>query len=111
MTDMARKKRTDYPSFSNGTEFMDWLGRNCDRCVKAEHPIVKHKMLTGYANKGRCRVNEEILDSVETDGVTRRVSRIIKGGSCPYIRTEWPRRKRGKARDGEPTLFDGTDED
>lgn len=98
------KKRTDYPTFSNGTEGMTWMGRNCDRCIKAERPIVKCKMVVGYANKGLCRVNKEILDSMLTGGVTRRVNRIINQDVCPFIRTEWP--KRGKADKDYPKLFD-----
>ena len=99
------KKRTDYHTFSSGTESEVWMGYNCDRCIKAEHPIVKHKMLVGYANKGRCRVNQEILDSMLTGGVSRRVNKIINSSLCPFIRTEWPKHKRYK-RDTDPRLFD-----
>lgn len=98
------KKRTDYPTFSNGTESMLWLGRNCDVCVKAEHPIVEHKILKGYANKGRCKVNKEILDSMLTDGVTKRVHKIITMPECPFRKTEWGKRK--KKIDNEPKLFE-----
>jgi len=98
------KKRTDYPGFSNGTEFMLWMGRNRDRCIKAERPIIKCKVLVGYANKGRCKVNYEImLASVGTGTVTKRVSKIINSPDCPFIKTEWPKRKRA---DNEPKLFD-----
>lgn len=101
------KKRTDYPGFSNGTEFMSWMGRNCDRCIKAEHPIIKCKMLVGYANKGRCKVNYEImLASVTTGTVTKRVSKIIEGADCPFIRTEWPKHSKRRKVDTEPKLFD-----
>lgn len=97
------KKRTDYPTFSNGTEGMYWMGRNCDRCIKAEHPIIKFKVITGYANKGRCKVNQEILDSMLTDGVSKRVHKIINSPTCPFIKTGWPKRKKA---DNEPKLFD-----
>lgn len=100
------KKRTDYPTFSNGTEGMTWMGTNCDRCVKAERPIIKYKMLIGYANKGRCRVNQEILDSMLTNGVTKRVSKIIRMRTCPFIRTEWPTRKQKNKNENYPKLFD-----
>ncbi len=98
-------KRTDYPTFSNGTEGMDWMCRNCDKCIKAERPIVKYKVLLGYANRGRCKVNEEILGSMVTGGVTRRVSRIIRNPVCPFLKTDWPKRQRNKGAD-DPTLFD-----
>ena len=98
------KKRNDYPGVSNGTEFMLWMGRNCDRCIKAERPIIKCKVLVGYANKGRCKVNYEItLASVGTGAVTKRVSKIINSPDCPFIKTGWPKRKKA---DNEPKLFD-----
>lgn len=101
------KKRTDYPGFSNGTEFMSWMGRNCERCIKAEHPIIKCKMLVGYANKGRCKVNYEImLASVTTGTVTKRVSKIIEGADCPFLKTEWPRRRKTEKDKNYPKLFD-----
>ena len=100
------KKRTDYPTFSNGTEGMIWMGRNCDRCIKAEHPIIKFKVLVGYANKGRCRVNQEILDSMFSNGVTKRVNRIIHAPVCPFIKTEWPRRGKGDKDKNYPKLFE-----
>lgn len=99
------KKKTDYPTFSNGTEGMIWMGRNCDRCIKAEKPVIKYKVLVGYVNKGRCRVNKEILDSMLTGGVTKRVSRIIKGLNCPFLKTDWPKRNPAK-KDGDPKLFE-----
>lgn len=99
------KKKTDYHTFSNGTEGMEWLCHNCERCIKAEHPIVKFKVIVGYANKGRCRVNQEILDSMLTNGVSRRVNKIINMPRCPFLKTDWPRRKRNKRYD-YPKLFD-----
>jgi len=84
---------------------MEWLGHNCDQCIKAEHPIIKCKMLVGYANKGRCRVNKEILDSMLTNGVSRRVNKIINSPRCPFLKTDWPARKRRK-KDTDPKLFD-----
>ena len=100
---MMARKRMDYPTFSNGTEGMSWMGRNCDRCIKTEHPIVKFKVIVGYANKGRCKVNKEILDSMLTGGVSRRVNKIINSPVCPFIRTEWPGRNKV---DYEPKLFE-----
>ena len=100
------KKRTDYPTFSNGTEGMMWMERNCDRCIKAEHPIVKFKMVVGYANRGRCRVNKEILDSMLTNGVTKRVHRIIEGQVCPFLKTEWPKKKKVIKNKEYPVLFE-----
>ncbi len=98
------KKRTDYPTFSNGTEGMNWMALNCDRCVKAEHPIIKFKVLVGYANRGRCKVNKEILDSMVTNGVSRRVSRIIRKPVCPFLKTDWSKKRENKV--DYPELFD-----
>ena len=100
------KKRTDYHTFTSGTESEVWMGCNCDRCIKAEHPIVKHKMLVGYANKGRCRVNQEILDSMLSGGVSKRVNKIINGSRCPFLKSEWPRRRKSDKNKNYPKLFD-----
>lgn len=100
------KKRTDYPTFSNGTDEMEWLGHNCEHCIKAEHPIVKFKMIVGYANKGRCRVNQEILDSMLSGGVSKRVNKIINGSRCPFLKSEWPRRRKSDKNKNYPKLFD-----
>lgn len=105
MTGM-RKKRKDYPTFSNGTEFTVWMEANCDRCIKAERPVIKHKMVVGYANKGRCRVNEEIIESMVTDGVSKRVNKIINSPICPFIKTEWPNRQRRNKEENYPKLFE-----
>lgn len=100
------KKRTDYQAFSNGTEGMVWMGLNCDRCIKAEHPIIKFKVITGYANKGRCKVNKEILDSMLTNGVSRRVNKIIDSPRCPFLKTEWPRHSKRRKTDTDLKLFE-----
>ena len=83
------------------------MGRNCNRCIKAERPIIKCKMLVGYANKGRCKVNYEImLSSVTTGTVTKRVSKIIEGTDCPFIKTEWPSRRKADKNKNYPKLFE-----
>lgn len=99
-------KKTDYPTFSCGTDAMWWFEHNCDVCIKAEHPIVQGKRVVGYANKGRCKVNSELLDSAVTGGVTLRVHRIIADlKPCRFLKSEWDKRKR-KVKDDYPTLFE-----
>ncbi len=105
------KKRKDYPTFSNGTDWMIWMGINCDHCIKAERPVIKCKMLVGYANRGRCKVNKEILDSMISGGVSKRVNKIINDTICPFIKTEWPRRGKADKNKNYPNLFgDGIQE-
>ena len=99
------KKRIDYPTFSCGTDAMWWFEHNCALCIKAEHPIVEHKHVTGYANRGRCKVNFELLESAATGGVTRRVHRIIEDlKPCPFRKTEWD--KHSKRNNDYPKLFE-----
>ena len=100
------KKRTDYPTFSNGAEGMEWLAHNCERCIKAERPVIEFRKIVGYVNKGRCRVNQEILDSMLTNGVTKRVNRIINTPRCPFIKTEWPKRRKTDKNKHYPQLFE-----
>ena len=101
------KKRTDYPAFSSGTQAAAWMEHNCDQCIKAQRPVVKHKMVVGYSNKGRCKVNEEITIAwVGTGTVTQRVSKIVQAPVCPFLRTEWPRRGKGDKDKNYPKLFE-----
>lgn len=72
---MKNQKR--FPLFSNGTEFMIWTWRNCDKCIKAVFYNEKKDIYPKY----KCRV------------------------ICPYIKTERQSKKPMKNNDNELTLF------
>lgn len=91
-----------YPAFSNGTEFMWWQGRNCDRCVKASRYDAKRDDYTKY----RCQVQHDIELASVTDGmVKKRVYDICSQSDCKYLQTT--RKKYPKnTKSNIPSLFD-----
>ena len=94
-------KKIAKPLFSNGTEFMMWESENCDRCIKAPKP---HEDGKSYS-KSRCAIYNEITRQCMGYGNEPVSQRAINAttGRCPYIRTEWPKRKR-KSNDQSLTL-------
>lgn len=81
-----------YILFSNGTEFMEWQSRNCERCVKA----VWYNEKKDFYPKYRCAVQRDIEKAAIADGCgTKRVYHATHSDICPYIRTE---RKPSKQR-------------
>jgi hypothetical protein len=95
-------KKAKYPSFSNGTEFMWWTGRNCDLCVKASH--LRESVAGEEYTAFRCAINKEI--TLECAGMIENVSQrtydICQKADCPYKQTE---RKKYRKKDNSPTLF------
>jgi len=85
--------------FSNGTEAMMWMNRNCERCWKYN----PEKEL----GKSICKIEEQVsigfIDS--GDSMTERTKKIIEKADCPYRQETRPVYKK---RDKEPmTLFEG----
>ena len=96
------KNQKKFPLFSNGTEFMLWQGRNCDRCIKAVFYNEKKDIYPKY----KCRVQEHIDIACITDGMgSERDYKATHSYICPYIKTEKPRKKPRKNNDNELTLF------
>jgi hypothetical protein len=86
--------------FSNGTEFMVWQTRNCERCVKA----VWYNEKKGMQPKYRCKIQNEIELAAVTDGTgSKRAANATHKAVCPYLKTQrTPKRK----KDVEPKLFE-----
>lgn len=66
--------------FSNGTDFMMWQSKNCDRCVKASRYNPKTDTYTKY----RCAVQRNIEMSSVTDGMG--MNGLIKRHTPQYAR-------------------------
>ena len=92
------KEKSKYPPFSNGTEFMVWTDRNCDRCVKASHLL--EMKAGGEYTKFRCSVQKEILLD---EYVSKRTYDICQKRDCPYRQET---RKKYPKKDNEVKLFD-----
>lgn len=97
---MPSESKERYPLFSNGTEFMIWQSRNCERCVKA----VWYNEKTDTYPKHRCAVQREIEMGAVADGCgNKRAYEATHRTFCPYIKTE---RKKARKIDNDPKLFD-----
>ena len=98
---MPSESKERYPLFSNGTEFMWWQSRNCERCVKA----VWYNVKTDTYPQHRCAIQRDIEFAAVDDGCcgSKRASEAVHQAQCPYIQTE---RKKARKIDNDPKLFD-----
>ena len=86
---MSEKER--YVLFSNGTEFMLWQSRNCEKCVKAVMPHPDRWQIPNY----RCAIQKHIELAAISDGMgNKRDYEAVKSHICPHRQTE--RKKRIK---------------
>lgn len=94
-------KKIAKPLFSNGTEFMMWVAQNCERCIKAPKPHDNGR----WYSKSHCAIYDEITRQYVGYGNEPVSQRVINAtrGICPYLRTEWPKKKRNK-KDKSMTL-------
>ena len=71
--------------FSNGTEFMVWQSRNCEKCVKAVFYDEKKDKYPKY----RCAIQKHIEEAAITDGRgNKRDYEVTHSYDCPYKQTE-----------------------
>lgn len=88
------KEDKSYMLFSNGTEFMMWQERNCEKCVKA----VFYNPKTDTYPKYRCAIQKHIEEACIGDGRgSKRVYEACRSTICPQKRTErkaYPRKKK-----------------
>lgn len=98
-------KTTTNPLFSNGTEWMDWLYINCDRCWKQSH-----EKKDGEYTAIRCSIEADILaQAAGVNEIRQRSYDIVNSGKCPFRQAEKPKyaRKPRRQKSGynEPILF------
>ena len=87
-------QKTSRPCFSNGSEAEWWIDRNCERCIKFP------KEGTNF----RCAVARDLFEQYMGYGnetISLRSWEATQGNRCPYIKTEWPKRKK---RDKDKSL-------
>ena len=97
------KEKSKYPPFSNGTEFMMWTARNCDRCVKASH--LRETIAGEEYTTFRCAVQRGIIldNDFPDEYVSKRTYDICQKQDCPYRQET---RKKYPKKDNTPKLFD-----
>ena len=97
------EKDKKYPLFSNGTEFMMWQSRNCERCVKAVFYDEKKDKYPKY----RCAIQEHIEEAAITDGCgNKRDYEATHSYVCPHIKTERTKRIRKVKKDKNQLMLD-----
>lgn len=96
-------KKIDRDPFSNGTEFMEWEGNNCDQCVKSSRYIEKENRYTPI----RCAVQRDIiLRMMSPEPISQRSYDACQKWDCPYRKTERKRKARhGISVKNLPKLF------
>lgn len=96
-------KKSQYPVFSNGTEFDSWMARNCERCVKSS----KYNENADTYTKYRCAINREIIEAYLDDGrASERTYNACQNAYCPYIQTERKRYPKKPKFNNQPNLFE-----
>ena len=92
-----------YQLFSNGTEFMLWQARNCEKCVKAVWFNEEKRFLPKY----RCMVQKHIEEAAVTDGMgSKRDYDATHSYWCPYKSNERKRYpKKVKENKNQVELF------
>lgn len=96
--------KVDKDPFSNGTEYMLWEERNCDRCYKSSH--IKSKSDPDYPDYTPfiCAIQRDIFTRMVTDKtpISQRTIDICQKADCPYRREVRPKYEKYK---NEPKLF------
>lgn len=78
-------KKVDQDPFSNGTEYMIWEERNCDRCWKSSH--IKNDSDPDYPEytKIKCAIQRDILNRMWSgEPISQRTIDICEKHNCPY---------------------------
>lgn len=89
--------------FSNGTEHLRFEEMNCDKCIKNSH-ITDDGL--GYT-KVRCAIQRDIFTRMYcNEPIAKRTIDICRSGHCPYLKENWPKRRKTEKHKNEPKLFE-----
>ena len=96
----------DLDPFSNGTEFMMWEERNCDRCWKSSHIKRGSDPDNPDWTPYRCAIQREIdFRRFSAEPISQRAYDICQKADCPNRQEHRPTKKYEKHKN-EPKLFD-----
>ena len=75
-------EKTKKPLFSNSTELMSWVGRNCDQCWKQSN----YKEKTDTYSPFYCSIDRDIqMQGAGLDNpVNLKSHEVCQGPDCPY---------------------------
>jgi hypothetical protein len=98
-------KKVNEDPFSNGTEHMMFEAENCDKCIKNSVYDEKNDRYTNADEDNmpnRCSILRDIMYRMVTGNpINQRTIDVChdflhKGILCPYMKTEWPKKKAEK---------------
>ena len=97
------EKKVNIDPFSNGTEYMMWEERNCDRCWKASR--YKGESIAGSEyTQCHCAIQRDIISRMfSNEPISQRTIDICGKPDCPLRQEKRPRYEKYK---NEPKLFD-----
>ncbi len=100
---MRKAKTTTQPIFSNGTEAMIWIGRNCDKCWKqSRYSKTKDKWIND-----RCSIDRDIQGQFAgLDEVYERSYNLVKNNAiCPNMQLSKPLVHKKRIKKNQGNLF------
>lgn len=78
-------KTTTEKLFSNSTEAIEWVSRNCDHCIKQSHYNEKADDWTNF----RCTVDADIQSQMAGfSEIRQRSLETVRKTDCPFIQTK-----------------------
>lgn len=103
-------KSTQKPLFCNGTEYMNWTGKNCAVCIKSRsvRPSKRpQSALDEDAPNYKCSIERDIdWQMIGNDEVKQRSYDATRKADCPFKQTEYKRYPRRRKVQGVGDLFE-----
>lgn len=97
-------KYVDQDPFSNGTHYLWWEERNCDRCWKSSHIKKGSDPDDPEYTPFTCAIQRDIYTRMySTEPIAQRTIDICKKADCPYRQEQRPKYEKNK---NEPKLFE-----
>ena len=91
-------RRIEEPAFSNGSEFMNFIAKNCEKCIKYSHFSEKMNDYTKY----KCSIQRDIEEQMALDSpISARTLEVcndftMHGKLCRFCKTERKTTKKQK---------------
>jgi len=87
---------SDYRPFPNGTAFMVWTERNCDRCWKAK--------VSELTQRSRCPIENAIARGAISDGtIPQRIAKRLGWDGKTYLETDCQEREETRPKTHKKT--------
>ena len=98
-------EKVNIDPFNNGTEYMAWEDRNCNRCWKSSHIKKGSDPDDPDYTPIRCAIQRDIFSRmVSAEPISQRTIDICQKANCPYRQEKKPSKKYERYKN-EPKLF------